>query len=211
MLPMRFVVAVVATLVSLSAGPAAAEDLLEGLTGRQQKPVIDPAGFFSVVLPSGFDCDAAPRKIRCVSNRGVQGTLTIDVIDVPLSATVELFALNQSDAYKKKPHFQLVHQKKMTIDGAKALLASYTYDHNGNVELGVGAQVLYLVRPSKAYVIFYEGRADQMTAHAKDLRELYASFKTARLDGGGHPIIEDLDPKNQPKKKSNDIPGITGY
>lgn len=208
---MRFVVAAIAVCAALGAPPATAEDLLEGLTGRQQKPVIDPAGFFSVVLPSGFDCDAAPRKIRCQSNRGVQGTLTIDVIDVPLSATVELFALNQRDAYKKKPHFRSLHEQKMTIDGAKALLASYTYDHNGNVELGVGAQVLYLVRPSKAYVIFYEGRADQMTAHAKDLRELYASFKTARLDGGGHPIIEDLDPKNQPKKKNNDLPGITGY
>lgn len=190
---MRVVVA--SLFMAFAATTAHAEDIFEGLIGRQQKPLIDPAGYFAVLLPPGFDCEAAPRKVRCVSNRGVQGTVNIDVVDVPLSASVELFVLNQSDIYKKKPHFRLLHQKKMTIDGAKAILATYTYDHNGNVELAVGAQALYLVKPSKAYVIHYEGAASQMAAHTKDLQELYASFKTARLDGGGHPIIEDLKPK----------------
>jgi len=188
-------VVVVSLFVALAAGAAHAEDIFEGLIGRQQKPLIDPAGYFAVLLPPGFDCEAAPRKVRCVSNRGVQGTVSIDVVDVPLSASVELFVLNQSDLYKKKPHFRLLNQKKLTIDGTKAILATYTYDHNGNVELAVGAQGLYIVKPSKAYVIHYEGPASQMSVHTKDLQELYASFKTARLDGGGHPIIEDLKPK----------------
>ena len=80
-------------------------------------------------------------------------------------------------------------------DGARALLATYTWDHNGNVELPRVAQALYVVKPSKAYVLHYEGAASGLAEHAKDLQELYASFKTARLDGGGHPIIEDLNPK----------------
>lgn len=192
---MRVVVAsLVAAVVGL-AGAAHAQDVFEGLIGRQQKPLIDPAGFFAVLLPSGFDCQAAPRKVRCHSNRGVAGNLEIDVVDVPASASVELFVLNQSDIYKKKPHFRLLAQQKLTVDGARALLATYTWDHNGNVELPRVAQALYVVKPSKAYVLHYEGAASGLAEHAKDLQELYASFKTARLDGGGHPIIEDLNPK----------------
>ena len=32
--------------------------------------------------------------------------------------------------------------------------------------------------------------------HKKDLDEVYATFKTARLDGGGNPMVEDLKPKD---------------
>jgi hypothetical protein len=172
----------------------AQEDLFQNLTGRVNKPLLDTAGFFAVVIPSGFDCQAKARKVSCVGNRGVQAILTIDVVDVPPSASVELFVLNQIDAFKKKEHFKLLGQKALKIDGHKALLATYTFDHYGNVRLPGGAQGLYMVKNTKAYVIHYEGRADQFAVHQKDLEDLYASFKTARLDGGGNPIVEDLKP-----------------
>jgi hypothetical protein len=192
---MRRLTSLLTGLLLLSAPAIAADDVLQGLFGRQQKPLIDPAGFFAVVLPPGFDCQASPRKVRCSGNRGVQSELTIDVVDVPPSATVELFLLNQMDAFKKKEHFKLLSKKVQTLDGHKALLASYTFDHFGNVRLPGFAQGLYMVKGTKAYVIHYEGRADQVAVHKSDLDELYASFRSARLDGGGNPIIEDLKPK----------------
>jgi hypothetical protein len=189
-------VAVVVALAPLVlATPAHANELFQSLLGRTNKPLIDPAGFFSVVIPSGFDCQAAPRKVTCNSNRGVRALLTIDVVDVPASASVELFVLNQADAYKKKPHYRKLAEKKQMLDGARAVLASFTYDHLGNVEYPVGAQALYVVKSTKAYVIHYEGRADQFVVHKADLEQLYATFKTARIDAGGNPIVEDLDPK----------------
>ena len=188
-------VALVVLVVMAGSAPAQADDIFQNLVGRQPKPLLDPAGFFSVVLPSGFDCQAAPRKVICGSNRGVQAVLTIDVIDVPKSASVEIVLLNQVDAFQKKPHYQLLGKKTLQIDGARALLATFTYDHFGNVEYAVGAQALYLVKTTKAYVIHYEGRADQIGAHKADLDQLYGSFRTARLDGGGHPIVEDLQPR----------------
>lgn len=180
----------------MGATPAAADDVFQDLIGRQKKPLIDPAGYFAVVLPSGFDCEASPRKVRCTGNRGVQAIVTIDVIDVPASATVELFLLNQMDAFKKKEHFKLLSQKKQTLDGQRALLAAFTFDHFGNVQLPGFAQGLYMVKSTKAYIIHYEGRADQVAVHKNDLDELYGSFKSARLDGGGNPIIDDLKPKS---------------
>lgn len=187
---------VVAVLVcGFGAGDVHADDVFQNLIGRQPKPLLDPAGFFAVVLPSGFDCRAQPRKVSCNGNRGVQAALTIDVVDVPTSATVEIVLLNQIDAFKKKPHYKLLGKRPLQVDGVRGLLASFTYDHFGNVEYAVGAQALYVVKTTKAYVIHYEGRADQFAAHKADLEQLYASFRTARLDGGGNPIVEDLKPR----------------
>lgn len=204
---MRWSVVAVVVAAFVGAVPAAAQDdPLQGLVGRAQKPFIDPAGFFAVVVPGGFDCQATARKVSCVGTRGVQSVLTIDVVDVPASATVELVLLNQIDAFAKKPHYQLVAKRPFKIDGNRALLASFTYDHFGNVEYAVGAQALYMVKTTKAYVIHYEGRADQFLVHKKDLDELYASFRTARLDAGGNPIVEDLKPRNV--KSSSGDPAI---
>jgi hypothetical protein len=191
--------------LAIPRGAAAQDDVMQGLVGRQQKPFIDPAGFFAVVIPGGFDCQAAARKVTCGGTRGVQALLTIEVVDVPASATVELVMLNQADAFKRKPHYQQVAKRSFKMDGTKALLASFTFDHNGNVELAVGVQALYMVKNTKAYVIHYEGRADQMVVHKADLEQLYASFKTARLDGGGNPIVEDLKPR---AVKNSDLPDV---
>jgi hypothetical protein len=208
--PPRSLLLVLALLPALVGGEARADELLQALTGRSAKPLIDPAGFFSVVIPGGFDCQARPRKVSCSGNRGVQASLTIDVVDVPASASVELIVLNQTDAYRKKPHFQKLSERRLTIDGTKALLASFTYDHFGNVEYSVGAQALYMVKSTKAYVIHYEGRADQFPVHRADLEALYASLKTARVDAGGNPIIEDLNPKGGSSRARTDEDVIRG-
>jgi hypothetical protein len=186
------------------AGGVLAQDLGELLIGREPKPVIDQDGFFSIVLPSGFDCEVSPRRAECKSNRGVEAVLQVRVHDVPPSASVDLVMLNALDTYKKKPHFRLLHKKKQRLDGTPAIVARMAYDHHGNVEYPVGVQVLYMVRKTKAYEIHYEGRLDQFPVHDADLRQAYATFKAARLDAGGNPIIEDLEPK---KGKKSGLPG----
>ncbi len=214
MLPgMRSPLASLALLVVALAGAGAAhaDEILQSLTGRQPKPLIDPAGFFAVVLPPGFDCQAKARKVRCSSNRGIQAALSIDVVDVPLSATVELVLLNQIDAFQQKPHYKLLSKQPLEVDGARALMATFTYDHFGNVEYAVGAQALYVVKTTKAYVIHYEGRADQFAAHKADLDLMYASFKTARLDGGGNPLVEDLKPRVTKGAPAFDRIGVGGF
>jgi hypothetical protein len=202
----RAAAALLLAAVAFVAPQARADDVFQSLLGRANKPLIDPAGFFSVIVPGGFDCEARPRKLSCRSNRGIQALLTIDVVDVPPSASVEGFVLNQADAFKKKPHYRKVAESKQKLDGARAILAAFTYDYLGNVEYPVGVQALYMVKSTKAFVIHYEGRADQFAVHKADLDQLYATFKTARIDGGGNPIVEDLDPKGPTRPATdNDV------
>ena len=75
--------------------------------------------------------------------------------------------------------------------GSPARLEKFAYDYLGNVEYSVGVQALYLVRSTKLYVLHFESRLDQYGQYAKDLVELYGSFRPAELDEGGHPILED--------------------
>lgn len=177
--------------------PAGAQDddnAFGFLLGQKPKPFIDPAGFYACILPTGFDCEAKARKVKCTGNRGVQAILTIDVLDVPASATADIAMLNQMDKFKDKPHFKLLQQGKIKIDGTPAVLVNFGYDYMGNVEYQVGVEEVIMVRGGKLYLIHQEMRLDQLSTHKKDLEQLYRSFKPARLDAGGNPIIEDLKP-----------------
>ena len=162
--------------------------------GQKPKPFIDPAGYYAVILPTGFDCEAKPRKVKCTGNRGVQATLTIDVLDVPASATNEIVLLNQMDTFKKKPHFKMLQKGNTKIDKTPAVVVNFAYDYMGNVEYQVGVEELIMVRGGKLYLVHQEMRLDQLSTHKKDLEQLYRSFKPARLDAGGNPILKDLKP-----------------
>ena len=179
----------------LCATPVFAQDM-RSIFGDQQKPHIDPAGFFAVILPGGFDCQTQARKVVCQGNRGMPALLTIDVLDVPISATAELVLLNEMARLKKKPHFKLISKRKEQIDNGPAMLAAFNYDHNGNVELSVAVQQLYIVRGGKEYFIHYESSLGGFGVYQKDLRQVYGSLRLARLDGGGNPIVEDLRPRD---------------
>ena len=186
-----------ALLTALAAGGARAQDddnPFGFMFGQKPKPFIDPAGFYAAILPNGFDCEAKARKVKCSGNRGVQAILTIDVLDVPPSATADIAMLNQMDKFKQKPHFKLLQKGKIKIDGTPAVLVNFAYDYMGNVEYQVGVEEVIMVRGGKLYLIHQEMRLDQLSVHKKDLEQLYRSFKPARLDAGGNPIVEDLKP-----------------
>lgn len=200
------------TLVLLAAltaplGEALAINPLD-LIGRRPKPFVEPEGFYRVVLPSGFDCAIKkPRHVECQGKRGAQARLWLQVLDVPRSATPELVALNEMQRFRKKPHFKEISKQATTVDGSPAVTVSFSYDYLGNVEYSAGVQALYLVRQGKLYVIHFESRLSEFGRYAGDLAEVYASFKPARLDDGGNPILEpisseadDLDPEALEKK-----------
>jgi hypothetical protein len=190
------------SLLVAASPPAFAQEELKALFGQKPKPLIDQAGFFSVILPSGFDCEAAARVVNCQGTRGPQATLAITVFDVPKSATVEAIFLNESDKFSALPHYQLLKKSKQKLDKTPAILASYKYDMNGNVEYSVGVQSFYMVRANKGYLIQFQSRLDQFVVYQKDLKDLYATFKAARVDAGGNPFFEDLNPNE--KKKNTD-------
>jgi hypothetical protein len=189
------------------AGTAVAQDdeFNQMFLGQKPKPFIDPAGYWAAILPNGFDCEGRARHVQCHGNRGVEALLTVDVIDVPASATADIAMLNQMDKFKEKPHFKLLQKAKIKIDKAPAQVVDFSYDYLGNVEYSVGVEELIMVRGGKLYLIHEEMRLDQLPIHKKDLMQLYASFKPARLDNGGNPIIEDLKPVGTSDSSASDL------
>jgi hypothetical protein len=69
------------------------------------------------------------------------------------------------------------------------------YDYLNNVEYQVGVQQLIMVRGGKLYLIHLETQLAHFATYKKDLEQLYSSFKPARLDAAGNPILEDLKPQ----------------
>lgn len=186
--------------------PAAAINPLD-LIGKAPKPVVGPEGLYRVIIPGGFTCEEGTkekREIKCTGTRGPQAALFIQVLDVPDSATVELVALNEMDRLKKKPHFKHLDSRSQKIDGSPARLEKFTYDYLGNVEHPVAVQALYLVRKNKLYVLHFESRLNQFGAYVRDLIELYGTFKPAKLDDGGNPILEDERSQKVKRRVRND-------
>src|SRR5690606_5037019 len=76
---MRVVALVLVFGCALWAPGLLAQDLGELSVGREPNPLIDQDGFFSIVLPAGFDCEVGPRRANCKSNRGIQAVLQVKV------------------------------------------------------------------------------------------------------------------------------------
>ena len=186
----------VMTLALVASLPALAqEDLGQVLFGNKPKAFIEPSGFYAVILPAGFDCEAkVPRHVDCKSNRGTNALLTLDVLDVPPSATSDIAMLNQMDRFQQKPHFKKIAETRTKLDGSPAITVAFQYDYLGNVEYTVGVQQLIMVRGGKLYLIHLETPLQSFAAHKKDLEQVYGSFKPARLDASGNPILDDLRP-----------------
>jgi hypothetical protein len=178
----------------LLALPLLATQLVEEIigTGTQPKPFVEPEGYYAVIIPGGFDCTSRARHVECKGNQGVQALLTIDVVDVPKSATVANVFLNQTERFKKKPHYKLVKKTNTLVDGSPAMTVAFTYDYLKNVEYPVGVQALYMVRGGKTYVVHFESQLQNFQLFAPALAQLYATFKPARLDAAGNPVLEEL-------------------
>src|ERR1700710_1506297 len=159
-IPASLAVAVLCS--AFTADAARAQDDLAGIFfGQKPKPYIDPAGYYAAILPTGFDCEAKARHVTCKGNRGVEALLTIDVVDVPPSASADIAMLNQMDKFKQKPHFKLLQKGAIKVDKSPATLVDFSYDYLGNVEYSIGVEELIMVRSGKLYLVHEEMRLDQ--------------------------------------------------
>lgn len=173
----------------MSVGAQAAHPL--ELMGRRPKPFVEPDGYYQVILPSGFDCRLkAAQHLECQGKRNAKALLTIQVLDVPASATPELVALNEMKRFRQKPHFKELARSKTTLAGEPAMTVSFSYDHLGNVERAAAVQAMYTIREGKLFVLHFESRLDQFGTYAEDLAQLYATFRPAELDAGGEPVMD---------------------
>lgn len=177
------------------------KELRRLLEGRGPKPFIEPEGFYRVLLPSGFTCRAGKRKVECDGTKGAQAKLFLEVRDVPKSATPEIVMLNQMETFKKKPHFKKVSHERIDVEGVPAVAVGFTYDYMGNVERSVGVQSLYAVQENKLYLVHFEAQLRDFPTYLPSLKELYSTLKFARLDAGGHPVIEDLKPPEEGRNR----------
>lgn len=174
---------------SFAVGGQAAHPL--ELMGRRPKPFVEPEGYYQVILPPGFDCQLkAKQHLECQGKRNAKALLTIQVLDVPESATPELVALNEMQRFRKKPHFKELSRNKSLLAGEPAVTVSFSYDHLGNVERAAAVQALYSIRENKLFVLHFESRLDQFGVYAEDLAQLYATFRPAELDAGGEPVLD---------------------
>lgn len=181
-----------------SVSAAAQGGALLKMVGGGNSPLVDPDGYFSLILPSGFDCEVRARRADCKGTRGA-AKLTIAVREVPWSATADLAALNEMDNFKKKEHFKLGKRERIKLSGQQAVSLSFSYDHFGNVEHRTWVQAVYLVQKNKLYVIHFEARSPIASRYTRDLGRLLASFRATPLDDGGHPDFDQLFAKEKKK------------
>ena len=161
------------------------------LIGRRPKPFVEPDGYYQVILPAGFDCrQKAKQHLECEGKRNGKALLTIQILDVPESATPELVALNEMKRFRKKPHFKELSKTKTMLAGEPAVTVSFSYDYLGNVERSAAIQALYTIREGKLFILHFESRLDRFGVYAEDLTQLYATFRPADLDAGGEPVLD---------------------
>lgn len=197
------------------AGGATAQIDPMALVGGGPKPFVEPEGFYRVVLPSGFDCDAKlKRRVVCKGRRGTQALLQIDVIDVPKSATAKLHWINQMERFKKKPHYHQISKAEVTTGEVSGVKVAFRYDYLGNVQYKVGVVAAYFKQENKLYSIHFESNLAAYGKYEPDLKTLFETLRLTPLDPGGNPILDDVkletdgyDPRtpNYLRKKSTPV------
>lgn len=192
-----------ASILACTTTPAHAQ--VDMLLGTSPKAFVEPEGFYRVIIPSSFQCSVKTRHVECRGHVGAGALLSIDVADVPASATVEAASLMKVDEFKKLPHYQAVTQAREAIDGTPVIRTKFTYDRQGNVERPMTVQTVYFIRGNKLFSLHFEVGSRDEGAYSRDLRAFYDSFKPARIDAGGHPVVEDLDPN---AKKNNNFENL---
>jgi hypothetical protein len=204
--------------LALGAGlalPAVAWNPLEGIgTGGSNKPFVEPDGYYQVVIPGGFDCTqrrtflggsaqrTPDRVLACNGTRGAAASLVFKVRAVPRSATPELVALNEAEAVKKKQeHYKELERRTLQLAGdLDAVMIRYRYNRFGNIKHPMQVVALFATAKGRLFEIRYESREDQLPRYQEDLEQVFASFRPARLDEAGKPIIV-IDQAVKKKKK----------
>ena len=170
------------------------------------KAFVQQKGYYQLLVPRGFDCEESKMRLECRSRKGDAALLHVEVVEVPARGTVELVALDYERRFQKKSHYQLLQKNKLTVDGTPAIMHALRYDYLGNVQKPVAVQALYLVRQNKLFLIHFECALQYYSSYLEALQKLYGTFKPAKIDDGGHPVLPRRTPKRSGKGKP-EVPG----
>jgi hypothetical protein len=170
--------------------------LIPGL-GDAPAPLVDPAGFFSVIVsPQYFACKIAAKSLTCVGVLPTKAKLSVQISDVPSEATVALVALNQSEALESNTRFKQLSMQKTTIDQMPAIIQTFTYDELGNITLPVWIQYIDILQPKKLAVLSVSCASSTCSEYAPALNQIRQSFRMAPLSKTGQPEKRKLTKKS---------------
>lgn len=151
-------------------------------------PIIDPSGFFSVIVsPQYFACKVSPKNLQCVGILATKANMTVQITDVPEEATVNLVALNQSESLESKTRFQQLSSFRTAIDGMPAIIQAFTYDNLNNVMLPVWVQFIDVLQPKKLAVLQITCASRDCSEYGPAIRQVQQSFRMMPLLKNGQP------------------------
>ncbi|MES2504023.1 MAG: hypothetical protein V4534_04010 [Myxococcota bacterium] len=124
--------------------------LLVSVTLHADEMQVDPAGSFSILIPSALlPCALSAGSLACPVNNSA---LTIQVQKAPSSgASAALMALNAEDSVSSKPNFRMVKKETVSIDGTKTIVQTMTFNNLGNVTLPVMVRTVNAVLGNKTF------------------------------------------------------------
>ena len=173
--------------IELSASAPNIANLVPNL-GDLAPPIVDPAGYFKVIVPLRyFSCRLAPKDLNCTGLLPTKATVSIKIKEVPREATVGIIALSQIESVESESHFKKLASQKTTIDGMEAMIQSFTYDNLQNVSLPVWVQVIDILQPKTLAVLQITCFARDCSDYGSAMNEIRQSFHMTRILKSGEP------------------------
>jgi hypothetical protein len=183
---------------------------LNGLPSMGQAiPVTDPSGYFSVVIsPSFFTCTVLPGNVQCTGVLPVSAHLSIQLSEVPASATAALVSLNTLEQYENLANFKLIQSSKTVIDQIPAIVQTFVYTELNNVERPIWMQVLSAVQGTKLVAVQIQCRSGTCAEYGAGMNQVFSTLHIAPLDKAGMPVKGNLKRQNKGPTLDSVIKGL---
>ena len=184
-------------------------DSLPGLSSGQASTVTDPAGYFSAVISASFfTCVVLPGNVQCTGALPTSAQLSVQVSDVPATATAALVALNALEQYEKLSSFQLLQNTKTVIDQIPAIVQTFAYNELNSVDRPVWMQILSAVQGSKLTTVQIQCRSRTCAEYKTGINQVFSTLQIAPLDKAGIPVKAKLKSQNKGPTLDSVIKGL---
>ena len=206
-------VGILSFILGFWANNSVAQGIFNSLAGLpptgQASPVTDPSGYFSAVIsPSFFNCTVLPGNVQCTGVLPVFAQLSIQLSEVPTSATVALVSLNTLEQYENLDNFKLLQNSKTVIDQIPAIVQTFVYTELNNVERPVWMQVLNAVQGRKLVAVQIQCRSGTCAEYGAGINQVFSTLHIAPLDKAGMPIKGNLKSQNKGPTLDSVIKGL---
>ena len=182
-----------------------------GLLGPKRPPPVEhPEGYYLLRLPRGWSHAFAPgEQFTASGTHGDTAQLTITVTDVEREADTELVALNAHRRLRELPHFKDGGGGRLTIGGKPASIRSFEFDYQGNTELTVAVEELYVVTGRILVTVHFEVMRRSLPAFKEDLKAIYDSLRVADVDAEGR--VKRAPRPKQRRERTTVVPDISTF